>query len=79
MTNAAEFWAKATPQERAAAQRSATGPQASRGLTEPLVFDRLFTTCRAFSSENKMHYYQPPFGLHAYDDRFKDGVEKLHG
>jgi tRNA (mo5U34)-methyltransferase len=79
MTNAAAFWAQATPEERAAAPRPAAGPQASPGLTEPLAFDRLFTVCRAFSGENKMHYYRPPFGLHAYDDRFKDGAEKLRG
>lgn len=72
MTNAAEFWAKASPAQRAAVPRPKTGPQGSPSLTEPLVFDRLFTTCRAFSGRNERHFYRPPFGLHIYDDRFAD-------
>jgi len=70
MTNAAEYWKNAGPAERAAA-RTTEGPQASPGLTEPLAFDRLFTVCKAVSGTNKWHFYRPPFGLHAYDDRFR--------
>lgn len=79
-TKAAEFWAKATPKEKAVAiRRSTGGPQKSPSLTDPLVFDRLVTVCRAFTGDNSKHFYKPPFGLHAYDDRFKGGVDKLHG
>lgn len=79
LTDSAAYWAKASPEERAAARRSQSGPQPSPGLTEPMVFDRLFTVCRPMTGRNKMHFYKPPFGLHAYDDRFKGGLERLHG
>jgi tRNA (mo5U34)-methyltransferase len=43
----------------------------------PLVYDRLFTACQAFRGENSYHYYEPPFGLHTYDDRFQLKTTKL--
>lgn len=33
--------------------------------------DRAFTVCRPFEGTNELHYYRPPFGLSAYDDRFR--------
>jgi hypothetical protein len=33
--------------------------------------DRALTVCSAFEGENDMHRYKPPFGLDAYDDRFR--------
>jgi len=32
---------------------------------------RVFLVCRAFEGENPIHLYPPPFGLDAYDPRFK--------
>jgi len=75
---APHYWANATAKERAAVPRPTTGPQASPGLAEPLVFDRLFTVCGAFTGKNERHFYMPPFGLHAYDDRFKVEGEKAN-
>jgi tRNA (mo5U34)-methyltransferase len=43
----------------------------------PLVYDRLFTACKAFAGKNNYHYYEPPFGLHVYDERFKLKTTKL--
>jgi tRNA (mo5U34)-methyltransferase len=34
--------------------------------------DRAFYVCAAFEGVNPMHHYEPPFGLDAYDDRFRD-------
>ncbi|MBA4067080.1 MAG: methyltransferase type 11 [Isosphaera sp.] len=40
---------------------------------EPLTASRrVFLTCTPFEGENPAHYYRPPFGLHAYDPRFRD-------
>jgi tRNA (mo5U34)-methyltransferase len=36
---------------------------------------RVFLTCTAFEGENPAHIYHPPFGLHAFDPRFKDDAE----
>jgi tRNA (mo5U34)-methyltransferase len=44
---------------------------------DPLVFNRLFTVCQAFSGNNPYHFYAPPFGLHAYDERFKNEPEQV--
>jgi tRNA (mo5U34)-methyltransferase len=38
---------------------------------DPLKQNRLMTVCRPFVGANELHRYRPPFGLHAYDDRFK--------
>jgi tRNA (mo5U34)-methyltransferase len=43
----------------------------------PLVYDRLFTACKAFSGANSYHYYEPPMGLHVYDERFQLKTTKL--
>ena len=45
----------------------------------PLVYDRLFTACKAFTGKNDYHYYEPPFGLHVYDERFRLKTTKLAG
>jgi tRNA (mo5U34)-methyltransferase len=36
--------------------------------------DRAFTVCVPFEGINGLHYYKPPFGLGAYDDRYRDGL-----
>jgi tRNA (mo5U34)-methyltransferase len=33
---------------------------------------RVFLTCKPVERENPLHAYQPPFGLHQYDSRFKE-------
>ena len=33
--------------------------------------DRAFLVCRSFEAENPIHTYAPPFGLAAYDPRFR--------
>jgi tRNA (mo5U34)-methyltransferase len=43
----------------------------------PLVYDRLFTACKAFSGKNSFHHYEPPLGLHVYDERFQLKTTKL--
>ena len=35
---------------------------------------RAFFTCGVFEGENPLHMYRPPFGLDAYDSRFKERV-----
>jgi tRNA (mo5U34)-methyltransferase len=35
------------------------------------IMRRAFLTCRPFEGENPVYYYRPPFGLHAFDPRFK--------
>jgi tRNA (mo5U34)-methyltransferase len=43
-----------------------------RGLIEPLTaIKRVFLTCVPFEGENPAHVYRPPFGLDAFDVRFK--------
>ncbi len=37
-----------------------------------LHLDRAFTVCRPFAGVNDCHSFPPPFGLKAYDDRFRD-------
>jgi tRNA (mo5U34)-methyltransferase len=37
----------------------------------PLRLNRAITVCRPFQGVNEMHHYKPPFGLAAYDDRFR--------
>jgi tRNA (mo5U34)-methyltransferase len=32
--------------------------------------------CRAYEGEVDLHYYRPPFGLHAYDPRFRDAPSR---
>lgn len=45
------------------------------GLLWPLLAaTRVFLTCRPIRSDSDAHLYKPPFGLDAYDDRFK-----IHG
>lgn len=39
---------------------------------EGLRGDRLFTRCRPFQGPNHRHLYRPPFGLHVYDDRYRE-------
>jgi tRNA (mo5U34)-methyltransferase len=36
----------------------------------PMTTERAVTVCMPFEGENPVHYYRPPFGLHAYDPRF---------
>ena len=38
----------------------------------PIRHDRGFTVCRPFQGVNDCHTYAPPFGLKAYDERFRD-------
>lgn len=33
--------------------------------------DRVFRVCVPFEGVNPIHFYKPPFGLHVYDDRFR--------
>jgi tRNA (mo5U34)-methyltransferase len=33
--------------------------------------DRVFLVCVPFEGVNELHYYEPPFGLKVYDDRFR--------
>ena len=40
------------------------------GLSKRLV-DRAFTLCAPFTGLNEIHDYEPPFGLAAYDDRWR--------
>ena len=40
-------------------------------LLSPKGLNRILLTSRPFSTENKLHPYTPPFGLGAYDPRFK--------
>ena len=35
---------------------------------------RLLLCCRPFQGSNPAHFYRPPFGLHAYDDRFRQAA-----
>ena len=42
-------------------------------LNRPAV-DRAFTVCTPFRGANALHAYEPPFGLNAYDDRYRDAV-----
>lgn len=37
---------------------------------------RLIATCRPFAGANPIHDYRPPFGLDAYDPRFRDQAPK---
>lgn len=37
--------------------------------TGEISSNRIFTVCKPFSGENKIHLYKPPFGLAAYDSR----------
>jgi tRNA (mo5U34)-methyltransferase len=37
----------------------------------PPLMDRAVTICTPFSGANGQHFYRPPFGLAAYDDRFR--------
>ena len=40
----------------------------------PIASDRLLAVCRpVWLASNPLHYYRPPFGLHVFDDRFRDG------
>jgi tRNA (mo5U34)-methyltransferase len=40
----------------------------------PLWSDRLVAVCRpVWLANNPLHFYRPPFGLHAFDDRFRGG------
>jgi tRNA (mo5U34)-methyltransferase len=36
---------------------------------------RTFLVCRPFSGTNPIYVYRPPFGLHAYDDRFREAAQ----
>jgi tRNA (mo5U34)-methyltransferase len=36
---------------------------------------RMFLTCLPFAGKNDLHAYRPPFGLHVYDDRWRDAGE----
>jgi hypothetical protein len=41
----------------------------------PLKVDsRIFVRCEPLDGANSLHYYRPPFGLHAYDPRFRATV-----
>ena len=40
------------------------------GFSKRLV-DRALTVCVPFSGVNELHDYEPPFGLAAYDDRYR--------
>lgn len=37
----------------------------------PSYLNRAFTICSPFDGENELHPYKPPFGLKAYDPRFR--------
>jgi tRNA (mo5U34)-methyltransferase len=39
-----------------------------------LPLDRAFTVCRAWEGHNRLHPYKPPFGLAAYDQRYRGGA-----
>jgi tRNA (mo5U34)-methyltransferase len=39
--------------------------------TLPRPRDRVFTMCRPFTGNNKLHHFRPPFDLDKYDDRFR--------
>ena len=39
-------------------------------LNKPSI-DRSFTACTPFTGANKVHPYEPPFGLSVYDDRYR--------
>jgi tRNA (mo5U34)-methyltransferase len=42
-----------------------------RSLLNRPSIDRAFTVCTPFRDANALHAYEPPFGLHRYDDRFR--------
>lgn len=47
------------------------------GAADPagdLRVDRSLVLCRPFEGTNALYGYRPHFGLHRYDDRFRDGV-----
>jgi tRNA (mo5U34)-methyltransferase len=54
----------------AALARQIEPPSASLNRLAPLV-NRLVTVCKPFQGTNPAHHYKPPFGLHIYDDRFR--------
>ena len=43
-----------------------------RRRKEEILGSRAFTACRPFEGVNDCHTYAPPFGLKAYDERFRD-------
>ena len=51
-------------------RKGAIGPL--RSLLNRPAIDRAFTVCTPFRGANALHAYEPPFGLNAYDDRYRD-------
>lgn len=47
-------------------------PKWYRKQKRKFLWNRAFTVCRPFEGVNECHAYAPPFGLKAYDDRFRD-------
>jgi hypothetical protein len=45
--------------------------------TGPIQSDRAFMLCSPFSGVNELYVYRPHFGLHAYDDRFREPNDSL--
>ncbi|MEO5720213.1 MAG: DUF1698 domain-containing protein [Chthoniobacterales bacterium] len=43
-----------------------------RARPSRMLWNRAFTVCRPFEGVNECHPYAPPFGLKAYDERFRD-------
>ena len=39
----------------------------------PKPDSRVFVTCTPIEGVNPVHPFRPPFGLHVYDPRFRDG------
>ena len=50
--------------------RKARWYRRARPIQEPYL-NRAFTVCRPFEGTNDCHPYEPPFGLKAYDERFR--------
>jgi hypothetical protein len=44
---------------------------AAKPAALPPRLNRALTICRPFKGANAIHPYAPPFGLAAYDDRFR--------
>jgi hypothetical protein len=52
-------------------------PHGIKGLIRKVIgrprsqTDRMFTVCTPFEGVNELYAIEPPFGLKAYDDRFR--------
>lgn len=47
------------------------GLQDPESLTLPQNMDRMITVAKSIEEKNPLHAYRPPFGLHAYDLRYR--------